>query len=509
MSSRLRATLAVFAASLVLLCVLTANRFTLSWDEGIFVDGSLRVLAGQVPYRDFFILMGPGSFWLEAAVLKIFGVSFWASHLVNIFDIAVMTACICWLASGRVKWTLAVWTSAAFLLIAMADPSASQPTHRWDSAAFAMLGITLAAEVPGVAAGLIAGGAIAAAAWMTPPVGIVALVVVPFLWREDRLAMWSFAIGLAAVLVAGISALTIEGAWPAILGQIAWDRTHYSGSNWVLYGERVGGWGLFFGSISSPDWIIRASIGMALLVPVVLPVAMSIWWPMRRRGPLVWLAAGWALVVSTLPRFDSAHILYVSPVFFAMAAILVSDIQSRVAKVALRVATVVAFGAVALFLAIDEAQSYRVETAVGEVRAPRAEAELLRELHRDILPGSTLFVYPYKPILYFLTGATNPTRYSYLQPGMMGEDDEAEVVAELTKAPPEHVLVQDLTQERMLNTWPSADPKRLRYAKLDAFFSEHYREVETIKYASGDFHVLRHEPHSMASASPLGTTRGR
>ena len=70
-------------------------------------------------------------------------------------------------------------------------------------------------------------------------------------------------------------------------------------------------------------------------------------------------------------------------------------------------------------------------------------------------------------------------------------------------------MAQDLTPERMLNTWPSADPHRLRYQKIDAFFAEHYREVETIKYASGDFHVLQREPHSMASASPFGTTRGR
>jgi hypothetical protein len=84
----------------------------------------------------------------------------------------------------------------------------------------------------------------------------------------------------------------------------------------------------------------------------------------------------------------------------------------------------------------------------------------------------------------------------------------------LTKAPPDRVLVQDLTTERMPNTWPSADPKRLKYPKLDAFFAEHCREAATIKYTSGDFHVLQRGLHqreadSMTKSSPLGMMRGR
>lgn len=513
MSLRLRLTLAVFAASLAVLYVLTANRFTLSYDEGIFIDGSLRVLAGQVPYRDFFILMGPGSFWLQAAVLKLFGVSFAVSHLVNIFDIALMTACICWLASGRVKWSLAVWTSAAFLLVAIADPGAAIPTHRWDSAAFATLAVTLLAESPGPIAGAIAGCAIAAAAWMTPPIGIVAPVVLPFLWNEHRRASWSFIAGAAVTGLAGVAVLTAQEAWPAIMQQMAWNREHYSGSNWVLYGSRVGGWGSFFGNIASPDWIVRASIGLALISPAIVPLAVTGRWLFKwRQLPALWIAGGWALLISTLPRFDSAHILYVSPVFFAMAAIQIAELQQRAAQIAIRVVTTIAMLAVGMFLTLDALQSFRIETAVGPVRAPKYERDLMLFLNAHVRQGDTLFVYPYKPILYFLTGTTNPTRYSYLQPGMMGPDDETRVLADLELAPPEHILVQEMHPDQILRVWPSTDMTRVRYTRLEDFFHTHYRVVSSLPPPDGGkswMRLLQRSDYSMANSSPRPTTLGR
>ncbi len=52
-----------------------ARRFSLTFDEGIYVDGARRILAGQVPYRDFFIVMGPGTFWLQALALRALGMT--------------------------------------------------------------------------------------------------------------------------------------------------------------------------------------------------------------------------------------------------------------------------------------------------------------------------------------------------------------------------------------------------------------------------------------------------
>jgi hypothetical protein len=322
--------------------------------------------------------------------------------------------------------------------------------------------------------------------------------------------LWGFVAGSAAVALAGIAALAWQNAWPAILQQVAWNREHYSGSNRVMYGDRVGGWGLFFGNVASPDWVIRASIGLALLSPVVLPVVVSMKW---RRVPAMWLAAGWALVASTLPRADSAHLLYISPVFFAMAAILVDEIRQRSIQTSLRIGLGFAFVAVAMFMALDVLHTYPVATAAGRVRAPQFERDLLKFVGAEVRPGSSLFVYPYKPILYFLTGTTNPARYSYLQPGMMDEGDEARVLEDLAKNPPEHVLIQELHAEQILRVWPNTDTSRLRYPKLESFFESEYRVIGSLPPPSGGtswIRLLRHRDYSsIANSSPLETIRGR
>ena len=75
---------AVFVLAGLWLWWMIDRRFLLTFDEGIFVDGSRRILSGQVPYRDFFILMGPGTFWLQALALRLFGMTLAASRAVMI-----------------------------------------------------------------------------------------------------------------------------------------------------------------------------------------------------------------------------------------------------------------------------------------------------------------------------------------------------------------------------------------------------------------------------------------
>src|SRR5215469_3955467 len=49
---------------------------TIEPDEGIVLQGATRILDGQVPYRDFFSFYTPGSFYLVAALFRVFGNSF-------------------------------------------------------------------------------------------------------------------------------------------------------------------------------------------------------------------------------------------------------------------------------------------------------------------------------------------------------------------------------------------------------------------------------------------------
>ncbi len=44
-------------------------------DEGLLYQHGVRIVGGEVPYRDFFLVQAPGTFYVHAALIKLFGVS--------------------------------------------------------------------------------------------------------------------------------------------------------------------------------------------------------------------------------------------------------------------------------------------------------------------------------------------------------------------------------------------------------------------------------------------------
>ncbi|MEI9813403.1 MAG: hypothetical protein WDO18_12515 [Acidobacteriota bacterium] len=92
---------------------------------------------------------------------------------------------------------------------------------------------------------------------------------------------------------------------------------------------------------------------------------------------------------------------------------------------------------------------------------------------------------------------------------MMGPDDESKVVAQLEHAPPDRMLIQDVPAEQILKIWPSTDPARLRYAKLENFLAQHYQTTATFPYPNAPFRVLQRLDYSTASEPPRITTLGR
>ena len=89
-----------------------------------------------------------------------------------------------------------------------------------------------------------------------------------------------------------------------------------------------------------------------------------------------------------------------------------------------------------------------------------------------------------------MTLGENPTRFSYLQPGMMSDNDEAVVLSELSARPPQRVLYENITPAQILNIWPGTDPARLRLNRVEDYLAAHYRVQASIPYNGGAFQVL-------------------
>src|SRR6266481_789053 len=134
----------VFSLSLGYL--LAFSRYSsLEPDEGILLQGGQRILDGQIPYRDFFSFYTPGSFYLLAAMYKVFGDLFVVARLSLAITGAVCSA-VTYLLARRV-------CSSGFALFAAALATIAGVAyrflvlHNWYSTLLACLAIYAAVRL--------------------------------------------------------------------------------------------------------------------------------------------------------------------------------------------------------------------------------------------------------------------------------------------------------------------------------------------------------------------------
>jgi len=504
----------LFFTVLVVVRAAIGDHFSLSIDEGIYLAGAERAAQGQAPYRDFFLLTGPGTFWLYDVVFRLFGPSLSKARLVVAGEIAFLTTAVFWLLrrlTGRALFSLAA--AALFAGFLLATPARLVANHRWDSNALAIAAIVLiAAGMPKRSRALfvLAGVCAGAAAWVTPPfLIVVATLGAWMLWREESRRHAAFyALGVALPSVAAAAVLVRQQAFGAMVHHLLWVGSNYSQANRVMYGAvLLRDPDLFFGGKEGVELVSPALRLFAAVVPSILPVAAYaalglLWWKKYKHQatkapsppPLGVLVSWWfkgatgrllpllavaslALLAAAYPRLGAAQLLYVAPLFWVLCAyVLHESLRERWRTPC---AVVLGLLACALLIGASTATLPRgIATRVGDVRCSSRHYALLSTLQAKIKPGDTLFVHPYLPILYFVTGGVNPTRYSFLQPGMMTGQDEATAVADLKARPPRWIVWHDFSPELILANWPNSDPKRLDFRAVEDFILINYHVVD-------------------------------
>ena len=174
---------------------------------GFFHDGS-RILEGQLPYRDYFQIVPPGTDLTYALLIKCFGLRAWIPNLVMAF-LAAATALLITLIARRlmqgVSSLLPALLFTAFVLYGSLDP-----THHWFSTV-AVMGATLVlldgtSRIRVAAAGALCG--LAACFTQTKGAVAVAAFVIYFVWkmRQDRAATkeWRWKCLLLCVVAAAV-----------------------------------------------------------------------------------------------------------------------------------------------------------------------------------------------------------------------------------------------------------------------------------------------------------------
>jgi hypothetical protein len=357
----------------------TADRLTMSTDEGIFLSSGLAVLNGGVPYRDFFVITGPGMFWILAAIFHLTGVTLRHAHLLISLDFGVIIGITYWLGAMLTRRRVALGCAVICAAIFLSSPTNIVDNHRWDSNAVAFASaaaVVYAIRSSSPLAALLAGILGVFAGWITPPGGLIVVPAILRLWLDSktrRLALFHAA-GLALGIGVPAAVLNAQGALVPMLTGLLWNPSHYYGANRVPYGFVFGGPAELFAGVHGFGWLERIILLMPFLLPATLPpVATLVWLPALRtpRRPEIFLLfAGAAMVGSCYPRCDLAHLLCELPVYLILAAAWLDRHATAFARVAVMLTLLLPAAAMCREnLAAGDVT--RIETPVGNVIVAR------------------------------------------------------------------------------------------------------------------------------------------
>jgi len=277
----------------------------------------------------------------------------------------------------------------------------------------------------------------------------------------------------------------------------AWPVFHYSIANKLSYGHvvmspnRPGLWSGPWGS----RVITSIVLGPLLLVPLLplLALVIFIWFTFRRsRGkPLGQKWAYWILVSAVLSgllfstlltkRPDFTHLNHLAPLSYLVLAWLLEglDLQPRVWRSLVPVLVLYAFlSATAFGMAMlwrPLGAHHKVKTARGTVRTDDTD-RTLEYVQAKVAPGERIFVYPYEPTYYYLTGTSSPTRFDFLQLGMHTADQFQESLRELAADRTRVVLFETSFSEKLSWSWHNT-PIEIVAAKdpVEDYIFAHYR----------------------------------
>ncbi len=187
--------------------LLPATPFVVINDQVLFFARAARIAHGQVPYRDFFEIVTPGTNFLYATAFRIFGIHAW---LIPAWIIAVgLTLCsvITLIASRIFRGPLVLLPAALFLVLDF--NTGLNLTHHWYSTLFALAAVAVLAEdasLPRIAA---ASSFCALATLFTQTKGVLVFLafVVYLLWLKRSRAQTSNILAQLTALILPFAAI--------------------------------------------------------------------------------------------------------------------------------------------------------------------------------------------------------------------------------------------------------------------------------------------------------------
>jgi hypothetical protein len=182
----------------------------MSGDGPIYFEHGLRILNGQLPFRDYFTYVMPGADLLYAAIFGLFGVHAWLAQAMVIALGASIAATLVWVSSQVLTGSSIFLPSILFLVLDF--DVIKDATHHWYSTLIVLIaaGVLVPGKTPGRVAS--AGALCGLATLFTQSQGTFSLIaiVIYLFWTWDRrsslLAQSALLILPFVVIVGGVLA---------------------------------------------------------------------------------------------------------------------------------------------------------------------------------------------------------------------------------------------------------------------------------------------------------------
>src|SRR5438552_1539090 len=489
-------------------------------DEGIILQGSARILQGEIPYRDFFSFYTPGSYYLYAGLFKVFGISLLVAGGMLLGYAALFSLLTYRLA--RLACSRLASLFAASLIAFICLPARFVVVHNWDSSAAALVALYCAVwllETNAIRWWFLCGLFMGVTVMIEQSRGaglVLGLGIAAWLLHRMRSAHWNRRHLFAAMLGAALPVSIVSAYFAAhhaltpMLQGWLWPLRHYVAVNQLPYGYIQGspalremaltsGWIVRFFTLLSVSPMMTAALLPLLVLTLAGTIAAKILLGKVQPTPLMKLMIlvgavllGEFLATWVTGRHDSLRMVFLAPLFFFVVPLL---LDSRLvglpalsnARPLVALFLLLSFAAVALVR--WPVNAHEISTHRGVLKSDMPEG-VLPYLQGHIAPGSRLLTYPYLPLYSFLSGTFSPTRFEYLQLGMHTPAQFEEARQELERDRTPAVLLDITFPEMAAEVWPSTPANVLANDPTADFILSHYRGCATLMARGRPFEYM-------------------
>jgi hypothetical protein len=414
-------------------------------DQVMWLQNGIRILSGQLPYRDYFQLTTPGCDLFYALTVHFWGARAWIPNLTMAILGAGIALGVTLIARRVVAGVAMIFP--ALLFAGLTLPSSLYATHHW----FSTLGVLIAmlvlldeVTIPrAAAAGALCG---LAGCFTQTKAAIVAVAMLSFFFlrrstpkfrRQVWLECAAFCSGFVAVLAA-VNAYFIRAAGPAnfLLWTIVFPVRYFSAAKPFntlrIYGN---GFGPGLGLLHEVGFLFVHALVPLMYVVFFIQLLRRQIAPGKRDAMLLIALTGLAMFLAIAPAPSPLRIFTVSPPAFILLVIWAREN---------RIANILTAGLAALALCVSvlapiRFQTHRhafLDTPSGRVAFDqRDRLEEFQWALAKTYPGETFFGNP--PVCFAL-GLNNPTPLNFTTPDDFTRPSQvAEVVRDLerTKVP--------------------------------------------------------------------------